>query len=134
MANIVTIKDVASIPGVNIIMDSRKECAIIVEYNNNILKFQKCRDGFYYYDTANKFISHVNSYSFLSTVKDKNESFSTSEIQGADKVRKVQQEIGWPSTSHFKDVVSKPLLCNYEVTVGDISRAEVIYGSLTPIL
>ena len=67
-------------------------------------------------------------------MKDKNESFSTSEIQGADKVRKLQQEIDWPSNSNFKDVVSKPILCNYEVTVGDISRAEIIYGSLTPIL
>ena len=68
-ANILSIKDVSPIPGVYIIKNSRKEHAIIVEYNNQIIKFQECRDGLYYYDTANKFISHVNSYSFLSTVK-----------------------------------------------------------------
>ena len=49
-------------------MDSRKEHAIILEYNNQIIKFQECRDGLYYSDTANNFISHIKSY-FLSTVK-----------------------------------------------------------------
>ena len=77
MANILAIKDVASIPGVHINMDSRKERAIIVEYNNHIIKFQECCYGLYYYDTVNKFISHINSYSFLSTAKDNKEYFST---------------------------------------------------------
>ena len=69
MANILLIKDVASIPGVHISVYSRKERAIIVEYNNQIIKFQEFRDEFYHYDAANKFISRVNSYSFLRTVK-----------------------------------------------------------------
>ena len=78
MANILSIKDLASIPGVHISMDSRKYCAIIVEYQNQIIRFQECHDGFYYYDITNKFISHINSYSFLSTVKDNKKYFSTS--------------------------------------------------------
>ena len=45
-------------------MDSRKDHAIIMKYKNQIIKFQECRDGFYYYDTANKFISHVKSKIF----------------------------------------------------------------------
>ena len=53
-------------------MDSRKERAIIVEYKNQIIKFQECRDVLYYFYSANKFISHINSYSFLSTMKYKN--------------------------------------------------------------
>ena len=51
-----------------------------------------------------------------------------------EEARKVKQEISLPITSHFKDKVSKKLLRNYKVTVEDISRAELIYGSLTPIL
>ena len=39
MANIIVIKDVASIPGVHISMDSRKEPAIIVEYENKMINF-----------------------------------------------------------------------------------------------
>ena len=34
MVNIIEIKGAASISGVHISMDSRKECAIIVEYHN----------------------------------------------------------------------------------------------------
>ena len=40
IANILVIKDVDSIPGVHISMDSRQEHTIIVEYHNHIIKFQ----------------------------------------------------------------------------------------------
>ena len=45
MENILAIKDATSIPRVHISMDSSKERAIIVEYKNQIIKFQECRDG-----------------------------------------------------------------------------------------
>ena len=64
MSNILAIKYVASIPGVHISMDSSKECVIIVEYKNHIIKFQEYYYGLYYYDSANTFISHVNYYYF----------------------------------------------------------------------
>ena len=73
MANFLLIKDVDSIPGLHISVDSREERVIIVEYHNHIIKFQECFDGLYYYDTANKFISHINYYYFLSTVEDNKE-------------------------------------------------------------
>ena len=90
-------------------MDSRKERAIIVEYKNQIINFQESSDGLYYHDTHNKFISHVNYYSCLSNVKDNKEYFSTSEIKGGDKSRKLQQEIGWPITSHLKEIFLKQI-------------------------
>ena len=62
------------------------------------------------------------------------EYFSTSEIQGVHETIKVQQGISWPITSYFKYIVSKKLLRNFKVTVDDISRVELIYGSPTPIL
>ena len=40
MANIITIKDFYSIPGVHISMDSRKELAISVEYHNQFIDFR----------------------------------------------------------------------------------------------
>ena len=73
MANNIDIKDFASIPGVHISMDSRNEIAVIVEYHNQIIKFQECCNGLYYYETANKFTSHINCYSFLNTAKYNNE-------------------------------------------------------------
>ena len=62
------------------------------------------------------------------------EYFSTSEIQGAEKDGKVQQEIGWPIGSHSKDIVSEKLLRKSKVIVDNISRSKLIYGSPTPIL
>ena len=78
MANILSIKDVASIPGSHISMYSRNERAIIVEDKNRVIKYQECCDGLYYYNTVNKFISYLISYSFLITVKEYKEYFSIS--------------------------------------------------------
>ena len=115
MANILASKDVSSIPDVHISVDSRNERVIIVGYHNHIIKFHKCCDGLYYYDTSNKYTSYINSYSFLGTVKEKKVYFSTSEIQKSGEARKLQQKIGWPITSHFKYIVSKQLLPNFKV-------------------
>ena len=133
-ANNISIKDVSSISEVYIIMDSRKERMIIVEYHNHIIKFHEFRDGLYNYDTVNNFSSRNNSYYYLIIVKNNKKYFSTSEIQGADEARKLQQENIWTSTSHFRDIVSKQLLRNCTVTVDDYRRAKLIYGSPTPIL
>ena len=64
MPNILVIKDVASIPGIHIIMDSRNKREIIVEYQNRIISFQECRYGLYYYDTTNKYTPQINSCYF----------------------------------------------------------------------
>ena len=71
MTTVLSIKYVASIPGSQISMDSRKERLTIVKYQNQIIKFQEFCDGLYYYDIANKFISQMKSYSFLITIKEK---------------------------------------------------------------
>ena len=66
-------------------------------------------------------------------MKDKKEYFRTSEIQGSDEARKLQQKTGWPRTSHCKDIVSKQRLRNCKFTVNYISRDKLIYASPTPI-
>ena len=47
MANIIDIKNVVSILGVHISMDSTKERAYFVEYQNHIIKFEVCHDVLY---------------------------------------------------------------------------------------
>ena len=70
MANILLLKDVASIPGITITMDSLVERAILVKDGNITLKFKECRDGLYFYDTAvTKTNTLFTPYCFLSTVK-----------------------------------------------------------------
>ena len=78
MEKILVIKDISSMSGLHLSMYSKKERAIIVEYQNQIIKFQEYCDGLYHHYTANKFISHINYYYFLSTVKDNTEYLSTS--------------------------------------------------------
>jgi hypothetical protein len=140
MANILSLKDVASLPNVRVRMDTYQDRAIFVELGENVWKFAECRDGLYYYDTApfltgdNKSKDAVTHYSNLSTVRANKEFFTSNEIQGANRAREMQQIIGWPSTTTFKKIIQKNLVCNSTITIDDINRAELLYGTATPLL
>ena len=98
MANIFSMKGVVSLPGLHVTFDSLKECAMLVHYKDKVYKFKECAEGLYYYDTATsepiKPKTNVISYSFLETVKDNKEYYTSQEIKGAELARKTQQEIG----------------------------------------
>ena len=160
MANILCLKDVANIEGVQITMDSLKERAMLVHHKGQCYKFKECSEGLYYYDTnelpanaqpvltavevenendvkenqTDKSKDTVMDYSFLQTVESNKQYFTSAEIQGANNARSLQQMIGWPSASHFKSIVKKQLLQNCNVTVDDINRADIIYGPARPLL
>ena len=54
MANILSLKYMAPLPGVNITMDKSKECVITVSLvDGGILKFKECEEGIHHYDNAN---------------------------------------------------------------------------------
>ena len=66
----------SNVPGVLIMVDSSKYCAITVQYQGKIYKFNVCQDGLYYYDTATEnsmsgatYKPHapLTPYSFLSS-------------------------------------------------------------------
>jgi hypothetical protein len=100
-----------------------------------ILRFQQCGSGLYYYDTAaNENNSNVISYSFLSTVRNNKDYFNRQEIEGADKARILQSNIGWPSTKDMQHYIASNLIVNCNVTVDDVNRAEAIYGPQVPLL
>ena len=71
MAKIISLKDISSIPGVHITMDSEKERSIIVHYNNMKYKFIECKCGIYYFDTTNNDNNNtsVTKYSLITTSK-----------------------------------------------------------------
>jgi hypothetical protein len=136
MANILSMKDVVSMDGVKVTMDSSKEKALLVEFDKCVYKFQECANGLYFFDTASsvKSKSEITPYSFLETVKDNKQFFTSQEIKGAEKARSIQQEIGWPSTSTFKRIIGQNLIENSGLTIDDINRAELIFGTPTPLL
>ena len=79
MANIAELKDMDNLPGFQIKMNSSKERAITVEYQEKIYKLKDFQDGLYHYDTANdNYISGatnksnepITCYLFLSTIED----------------------------------------------------------------
>ena len=60
-------------------------------------------------NTNNAFVNH---YSYLSTVKQNSDFFTDSEVEGARKVRKLQQHIYWPGTSSFKTYLCEGMIRN----------------------
>ena len=51
MVIIVSMKDVANVPGVRVHMVTDIERAIKVCYKGKVLKFKNCADGLYFFDT-----------------------------------------------------------------------------------
>ena len=56
--------------------------------------------------------------------------FTKDEIQGAEEARHIQQLIGWPSTTTFKNIVAKNMLCNYPITVEILREPRPFLASL----
>ena len=55
LANILSMKDVRNMPGIRITMDTLEESAMLIHFSDgNVLKFQKCNDGIYYYNMAQR--------------------------------------------------------------------------------
>ena len=53
LANIISLRELANIPGVSIMMDTSKERAIVVKMGPyKEFKFLECPDGLYHYDTS----------------------------------------------------------------------------------
>jgi len=72
LATILSMKDIARIPGARITMDSAKERAVFVKLaDRTVLKFEECSSRLYYFDSNNfnkKSVISVIGYSALETV------------------------------------------------------------------
>ena len=135
MANILSLKDVAEMEGARITMDTLEERAITVHFQGNAYRFMEHKEGLYYLDINDiKSNTKVSPYSFLGSVKDNKSYFTDNEIKGADEARQIQQEIGWPSITAFRNIIKNNLITNPEITIDDVNRAELIYGPATPLL
>ena len=143
LANILSLSDVANLPGARLTMDSQVERAIILHLNQEEIKFLECSDGLYYWDSSsNKSKPSINIYSpsstnnlsLTQTVAKNKEFFTKRDVQGADKARVLQSVIGWPSTTKFNHIINSNLINNCPINVDDVKRADVIYAPPTPLL
>ena len=147
IANILSFKEVAFVPGICITMDTLTEKAIFVFLpEGRKMKFKECEVGLYYFNVNddlehskhNNINEEVKDYSqgvnLLSTVAENKSLFSRREIQGAKTARILQQSLGWPSTTTYKSYVKNNLIRNCGITADDIKRSLKIYGTPVPLL
>ena len=80
LANILSLSDVANLPGALLTMDTEIERAIILHFNDRELKFQECSEGIYYWDSKHKTKPGVTAYSepfsFTQTVQQNKSMFT----------------------------------------------------------
>jgi hypothetical protein len=92
--------------------------------------FTEFSSGLYYHDTAKTHNTNSTNtaYTLLNTVAGNKTLFTRREIEGADKARKLYQQLGRPSESFFQKILSQRMIINCPVTADDAKRALVIYG------
>ena len=104
-----------------------------------IIHFKSCAEGFFYTNLdessmiTNPNNASVNVYSYLSALK-QNFIFTNSEVEGAWKVRKLQQHIYWLGKSNFKTYIHEGMVINCPLNPEYSVRADHIYGPARPLL
>ena len=142
IATILSIKDVASLPGCYMTMDTRQAREIVVSFEDGkpSYTFKECADGLYYYDTSNDTSSSnsinakVTPYMFLQTVEKNKIHYSKKDIAKADEARALQQRLGFPGTATLVSYLSQNMLSHTSVTTDDVHRGNLIYGPLPQLL
>ena len=106
IATILALKDVASLPGCYLTMDTRvaREIVVCFEDSGDIYTFKECGDGLYYFDTSSSAYNTTTNaefkpYLFLQPVAENKKAYTKDEIAQANKARTVQQRLGFPGTT-----------------------------------
>ena len=143
IATILALKDVASLPGCYLTMDTRQARQILVSFEGSTVTyvFKECADGLYFYDTKASVASklsrnnnNVNPYTFLQTVASNKSFYTTKDIDKADSARELQRRLGFPGTATLKGYLKDNLVSNTSLTTDDIARGDAIYGPLPQLL
>ena len=142
IANVISLFDLIQIDGIEITLDSKKAYGFNVVYGGKLYYFAPFENGLYYFDTREEARSventntntDVSSYSLLQTIDDNKQFYTDREIKGAERARLLQEELGWPSDTHFNTILSENLITNSEITIDDAARAKHIYGPAKPLL
>jgi len=148
IANVLSFQQIASMKGVRITVDTAIEKAISVTVGDVTYKFRECDSGLYYIDMENinsfKTKNTVSPYSkpllsspsfcLLNTVENNKSLYTKQQVKRVDFARQLQQNLGWPGTKVFKNLILNNLILNCSITSDDVDRAIQIYGPPTPLL
>ncbi len=99
------------------------------------MKFVRYSPGLYLYDASNVDMSKLrSSFSFLQTVSSNKSLFRSRDIRKADAAVSLNRRTNHVATRKFERVISKNLIINCPLTVGDVRRSHAIYGPPLPSL
>jgi hypothetical protein len=101
--------------------------AFTVQFDeHNSIVFEGFGSGLYYYNLKET-VTHY-PLNLLNTVSENKSFFSRREIEGAEKAREQQGQIGWPSDQEYYKIIRDNRMRNSKVTLNDLRIAEYIYG------
>ncbi|GFH56607.1 hypothetical protein CTEN210_13083 [Chaetoceros tenuissimus] len=139
LANILGFCDV--VDNYSVTFDSRNDDYFVVHVTETEgMRFKRLANGLYGFDTSADKLEPLlpdTHTSFFSTVSKNKEYFSRQEIEGAEKARELQGQVGWPSDQQFKEALSGKgqAFINAPVTPDDVTRAAAIHGGMAePLL
>jgi len=135
IATILSLRDIAGLPGVCLTMDTSKKRAILLHMSDgSVAKFKEGSAGLYFYDMDNNSnSSNVFGYMAAQTVCQNKQFFTRNDLAHADKVHKYQAYLGWPFNSTFIDIVKNNQVINCDIKVNDILRGIQIYRNHLPL-
>ena len=139
LANILSLSDVANLPGARITMDSLVERSILLHFQDKTIKFIECAEGLYVCNMKNNTFNintKVTNYSpsLIQTVDSNKAMFTKRDVIKADNARRLQHIIGWPSDTQFQNIISNNQIINCDTSIDNIHRAKVIYGPAPELL
>ena len=78
--------------------------------------------------------SSSNNFCLLNTVEFNKSLYNKQQIKKAESARQLQQNLGYPGNSVFKNILQNNLIINCDVTVDDFERSLKIFGTPEPLL
>ena len=102
--------------------DSSANGLFTVHKPGELLHFVMHKDGLHSHDTRNREIILVQ------TVQENKEGYIQHQIQDAKKARDLYAKVGYPYARYFHQMISQNLIMKCPVIVGDVARADKIYG------
>ena len=104
--------------------DMHKDDAVTVHINIGIIKLRVNKQGLYVINTT---YTTANS-NVITAVEENMVGLTSIQIERAKLARKIYSNVGIPTMTNFKHMVSRKMVSYFPISVADIINAEKIYG------
>jgi hypothetical protein len=113
----------------HVTFDSAADNVFLVELKDDVfVRFEGFGSGLYVCNLNDNVNVYNHAISCLNTVSDNKSFYSRREIEGAERAREQQAQLGWPSDREYYEIIEGNMLKNSRCTLDDINNAKHIYG------